>query len=64
MTAIVLEHARIVGGPQPEPDERDRIGADEFVRGDRSASRLVVAHLDQSMNVRAPLRGNSGATRM
>ena len=48
-----IEHASILRRPQPEPDKRERIRADEFVRRDRSASHLVVAHLDQSMNVGA-----------
>ena len=56
-----VEHARILRRPQPEPDKRDRVRADEFVRRDRSASHLVVAHLDQSMNVRATHRRRFGS---
>src|SRR6202035_5440816 len=55
------EHARILRRPQPKPDKRDRVRADEFVRRDRSASHLVVAHLDQSMNVGATHRGRFGS---
>ena len=51
MTAIVSSMRGDRQALQPEPDKRERVRADEFVREDRSASTSWLRTLDQSANV-------------